>query len=154
MDLDTFMTTLYVWIDDWYTAALAQQLARRHGPQPKMSDSEVLTVALAGQWRRGVPWQSERATVRYMQTEGRHWFPNMLGRSRFNERVRQLWAVLVAVQQALAAELQTTAAGYEVVDCLPLPSCSNAQLLKRGHWYGGEPGDTAGPKAQGIGAIR
>jgi hypothetical protein len=134
MDLDTFMTTLYVWIDDWYKATMARQLERRHGPKPHMSDSEVLTVAIAGQWRCGVPWQSERGVVRYMQHQGRHWFPHMLQRSRFNERVRYLWAAIIQLQQALAVALKASEALYEVVDCLPLPSCSKAQSLKRGHW--------------------
>ncbi len=147
MDLDTFMTTLYVWIDDWYKKQMAAQIKRHHGPEAKMSDSEVLTVALAGQWRKGVPWQSERAVVRYMQKQGRQWFPTMLSHSRYNERVRDLWAVFVKIQQALAHELGETTAAYQVVDCVPLPSCSNAQALKHGHWlwwgtrgYGGTHG--------------
>lgn len=134
MDLDTFITRLYVWIDDWYKAELAAQIVRRHGPEPKMSDSEVLTVAIAGQWRRGVPWDSERGVVRYMQTSGRQWFPNMLKRSRYNERVRNLCTVFMQLQQALAKQLGHAQDCYEVVDCLPLPSCSNAQAKKQGHW--------------------
>ena len=29
MDLDTFLTTLYVWVDDWYKAHLQSQMQRR-----------------------------------------------------------------------------------------------------------------------------
>ncbi len=134
MDLDTFMTALYVWIDDWYKAEMAEHMARHHGPQPKMSDSEVLTVAIAGQWRYGVPWQSERGVVRYMLGAGRCWFPQMLERSRYNERVRHLWAAIIKLQQALAAALAAAAPLYEVVDCLPLPGCANAQVNQSGHW--------------------
>lgn len=135
MDLDTFLTTLYVWIDDWYKAEMAEKVGRKRGPAPEMSDSEVLTVAIAGQWRAGVPWQSERSVVRYMQEHGRGWFPTMLGRSRFNERVRCLWAVVVKAAEALAQELGAGQSGYEVVDCIPLPSCSKSQARRgRGHW--------------------
>ena len=134
MDLDTFMTTLYVWIDDWYTEEMAEEISRTKGPAPKMSDSEVLTVAMAGQWRCGTPWSSERGVVRYMQREGKHWFPTMLERSRFNERVRCLWAVVVKLQQALARKLRSSRKVEEVVDCLPLPSCSTAQVREGRHW--------------------
>lgn len=134
MDLDTFMTTLYVWIDDWYKAEMAEAMKRKRGPSPKMSDSEVLTVAIAGQWRCGVPWQSERGVVRYMQTHGRIWFPTMLERSRYNERVRYLWAAIIRLQQQLAEVMKAAEALYEVVDCLPLPSCSNSQSLQATHW--------------------
>ena len=56
MDLDTFLTTLYVLIDDRYKRELAQHKPKRGGKQVCMSDSEVLTVAIAGQWRKGVSW--------------------------------------------------------------------------------------------------
>ncbi|MBE0688706.1 MAG: hypothetical protein IH587_01115 [Anaerolineae bacterium] len=134
MDMDTFLTKLYVFIDDWYKAKAAPMVKRTVGPEARLSDSEVLTLAIVSQWRCGVPWQSERAMVRYMQKEGRQWFPQMLSRSRYNERVRCLWAVLVILQQALAELLGSREALYEVVDCVPLPNCSNAQACKKGHW--------------------
>ena len=147
MDMDTFLTTLYVWIDEWYTSEIGESVKRKRGPAPEMSDSEVMTVAIAGAWRGGTPWQSERGVVRYMQAHGRQWFPRMLGRSRFNERVRQLWGVLVKLQQALAMHLDAQNSSYEVVDCTPLPSCSTAQSLHKRHWlwwgsrgYGGTNG--------------
>jgi len=148
MDLDTFLTTLYVLIDDWYEAEVREKMQRRGGPELHMSDSEVLTVAIAGRWRVGVPWQSERGVVRYMQTRGRGWFPRMLSRSEFNQRVRQLWGALVCLQQKVAALLDGTSEVYEVVDIVPLPACSLAQAAsQKGHWlwwsrlgYGGNQG--------------
>ena len=103
MDLDTFLTTLYVLVDDWYKSRIAPTMERHAGRPPHMSDSEVLTVALAGRWQVGVPWRSERGLVRYMQKHGHGWFPTMLQRSAFNTRVRNLWGALVQLQQ-LAAE--------------------------------------------------
>lgn len=134
MDLETFLTTLYVWVDDWYQAEMRSQVKRRYGPPPRLSDSEVLTIAIAGQWGVGMPWQSERGVVRYMREHGRGWFPQMLARSRFNERVRCLWAVLIQLHHALTQALGAAHSLYEVVDCVPLPSCSNAQSLKAAHW--------------------
>lgn len=135
MDLDTFLTTLYVLVDDWYKQYLAVQMQRQRGAPAKMSDSEVLTVALAGQWRVGVRWQSERGLVRSMQRHGRAWFPQMLGRSAFNQRVRKLWAAFVALQQIIASLLQRSDEVYSCVDCVPLPACSLAQAASaERHW--------------------
>lgn len=135
MDLDTFLTTLYVWIDDWYQAEGAALVRRHAGPALVMSDSEVLTVAIAGQWRGVVPWQSERGVVRYMQAHGRGWFPNMLQRSAFNARVRQLWGVFIGLQQRVACWLESDNLVYECVDCVPLIACSLAQAgSHRRHW--------------------
>ena len=148
MDLDTFITTLYVLVDDWFRAKALHEQLRRSGPTPKLSDSEVLAVALAGQWRKGVPWDSERSLVRYMQAHGRKWFPKMVGRSAFNQRVRNLWAVLLQLQQDIAQKLQVSEAVYEIVDSVPVPAGSLSQSkAERGHWlptadvgYGGNQG--------------
>jgi hypothetical protein len=96
-----------------------------------LTDSEVLTLAIVGQWRVGVPWQSERGLVRWANSpEGKKMFPGMLQRSQFNERVRDLYGVLVQLQQDLAAWLTGPDAIYECVDCAPLPAFSNSQALR------------------------
>ncbi len=46
MDMDTFLTTLYVVVDDWYKGDIGQ---REHvGAREQMSDNEVLTVGVSG----------------------------------------------------------------------------------------------------------
>lgn len=140
MDLDTFFTTLYCFVDDWYKGEMAVLMMRHPGPALQMSDSEVLTVAIAGQWRVGVPWRSERGVVRYMLQHGRSWFPSMLKRSQFNWRVRHLWAAFVCLQQELARMLSSSAL-YEVVDCTPMPHCSLGQAISHDrHWLSGKKG--------------
>lgn len=133
MDLDTFLTTLYVVVDDWYKQAVG---ARVHvGARERMSDSEVLTVALAGQWRVGVSWRSERGVVRWMQAHGRGWFPTMLGRSEFNQRVRGLWGLFIQLQQVVGQWLNQPDELYECVDLVPLVAMSNGQATREaGHW--------------------
>lgn len=135
MDLETFFTLLYVLVDDWYKAYVQALKPQTGGSKPTMSDSEVLTVALVGEWRVGVPWQSERGLVRYMQAHGRGMFPTMLKRSGFNQRVRHLWGAFILLQQAVGALLDTTAALYECVDSLPLVAFSGGQANReKGHW--------------------
>ena len=135
MDLETLLTVVYVLVDDWYKEYIAPHKPQRGGAVGRLSDSEVLTIALVGQWRVGVPWQSERGLVRYMNKHGRKLFPDMIERSAFNERVRYLWAVLVRLQQIMANLLTSTDELYECVDCQPLPAYSSAQASKeKGHW--------------------
>jgi hypothetical protein len=64
LDLETFLITLYVITDDWYQKVIYPQLPASGGPAPKLCDSEVLCLALAAQWRSGVPWKTERGLVR------------------------------------------------------------------------------------------
>jgi hypothetical protein len=134
MDLETFMTTVYVLVDDWYKEQIAD-LKPKVGAPAHLSDSEVLTLALVGQWRVGVPWHSERGLVRYIHAHGLGMFPKMLGYSAFNQRVRYLFGVLVRLQQQVADWLGQVQALYECVDSLPLPAGSSGQYSReKGHW--------------------
>jgi hypothetical protein len=134
MDLETFFTTVYVLVDDWYKEQIAD-LKPKMGAPAQISDSEVLTLAVVGQWRVGVPWQSERGLVRYIQAHGRGMFPRMLGVSAFNQRVRYLSGILVSLQQAVATWLGQAQELYECVDSLPLPAGTTGQYSReKGHW--------------------
>lgn len=135
MDLETFFTLLYVLVDDWYRARIAPVKPKRGGPEPRMSDSEVLTLALAGQWRVGVPWCSERGLVRYIHAHLMTLFPTMIQCSAFNERVRRLWGAFILLRDAVVEEMSTPVDSHECTDTLPLPACSVAQSQREnGHW--------------------
>jgi hypothetical protein len=137
MDLDTVLTTLYVLVDDWYKAEGAGLVTRHKGGKQLMSDSEVLTLAIIGQWEVGVPWRSERGLVRFLHAHGRAWFPHLLQVSAFNRRVRHLCTALAALQRWVARLLEQGSAIYEVMDGLPLPVCSLGQMLREEqHWLG------------------
>ena len=61
-------------------------------------------------------------------------------RSQFNRRVRHLWAAFVCLQQELA-QLLSSSAAYEVVDCAPAPHCSLGQAISHDrHWLFGKKG--------------
>lgn len=135
MDMDTLLTRVYVWVDDWYKQAMVGEKSTLGNPG-RLSDSEVLTLGLVGQWRVGVPWRSERGMVRYMLGQGRRWFPKMLKESGYHYRFRPLWRWFVRLQQALAEQLSTVQDIYETVDSVPLPAYSLTQGRKRRqrHW--------------------
>ena len=47
LDLETFLTTLYVMTDDLYQDFVRPKLPVTGGPAPKLSDAEVLCLGLA-----------------------------------------------------------------------------------------------------------
>jgi len=63
VDVDTFLTTLYVMVDDFCRLALPP--APHPGPQAALSRSEVVTLALFGQWQG---CGSERVTAQVVKT--------------------------------------------------------------------------------------
>lgn len=134
MDLEALLTEVYVMVDDWYKAKIAVHKGRRGRPG-QLSDSEVLTLEIVGQWRVGVPWQSQRGMVRYAQEHLRTLFPAMIGRSSFNYRSRRLYGVMARLQGWLAAQGRQKEDIYECADCLPIPAYSSGQATKeKQHW--------------------
>ncbi len=131
LDLETFLTTLYVITDELYEAFVQSQLPHSGGPAPKLSDSEVLCLALAAQWRSGVPWKSDRGFVRYALAHLRPFFPGMTSQSAFNRRLRRLWGAFILLQQAVADQLWSPD-DCEVMDCVPVPIARGARSFHPG----------------------
>jgi hypothetical protein len=120
LTLDTFLTAVYVIVDELYQRVFAVHKPRRPGPKPVVSDSEVLTLMLLAQWRRD---RSERAFLRYVEAHWRAYFPRRLSQSAFNRRGRALEGVLWALGPQVA-DLVTARTGqppYEVLDGTPVP---------------------------------
>lgn len=121
IDVDTFLTTLYVTVDEYDKAHEPQPgstpPAAGPGPAPSLSRSEVVTLAIFAQW---ACFSSERAFYRYAMQHLRAAFPGLPTRSQFNRLVRQAHDLLVAVGQGLAHQLAGTGCPYEVLDSTAL----------------------------------
>ncbi len=131
LDLETFLTTLYVITDDLYVNFVLPEMPMAGGPKPKLSDSEVLCLGLAAQWRSGVPWKTERGFVRYALKHLRPFFPGMTSQSAFNRRLRRLWGAFILMQQALADQLFSDQ-DCEIMDCVPVPIARGARSFHPG----------------------
>ena len=131
LDLETFLTALYVIVDDFYQSHIQPQMPARGGPQAEMSDSEVLCLGLAAQWRSGVPWKTERGVLRSVQKHLRHLFPILLSQSAFNRRLRRLWGAFILLQDAVAEQLGR-AEDVDVMDGFPIPIAHGARSFHPG----------------------
>ena len=117
LDLDTFLTALYTIVDDLYRERVALTLARRPGPTPALSDSEVLALTICAEWG---PWDSERGFWRFARERLRHLFPRMVDQSEFNRRRRSLYPALAAIQRAVAERLGADVERERLLDTKPV----------------------------------
>ena len=132
LDLETFLVALYVIVDDLYQSHITPCMPACGGPPAQMSDSEVLCLGLAVQWRSGVPWKSEHGIMRYVRKHLRHLFPTVRTQSAFNRRLRRLWGAFILIQDAVAAQL--TQGDYDVRDGFPIPVAHGARSFTPG-WF-------------------
>jgi hypothetical protein len=69
VDLNTFITAVFCLTDDW----LQQQASpRSRGPAPELSDSEVLTIEIVGEFL-GI--DAEKGLYTYFRRHYGEWFP-------------------------------------------------------------------------------
>lgn len=101
--LEEALTLLFCLIDDAYYATLNPR-ARRYESIKRLSDSEIVTLALFQQLR-GV--ESERSFLRDAQRFFSHLFPGVAGLypSSFNRRVRKLRRYLEPLRRGILPEL-------------------------------------------------
>ena len=117
LDRDTFLITVYVLADDF--CQTLPPPPRHPGPLPSLTPSEVLTLALLGQWQE---FPSERAFYRYAQRHLRPYFPTLPARSQFNRLLRQQADTLARFALFLADQATPVAPAYELLDCTAMPT--------------------------------
>ncbi|MCA1729857.1 MAG: IS982 family transposase [Actinobacteria bacterium] len=132
MDLDSFLTSLYVLVDDWWQARHSST-PRRPGRPALLADSEVLTLAILAQWPR---FRSERDFWRFARAHLGEYFPRLCSQSQFNRRVRALEPELRALQQAFAGELCEPSAVYRVLDTTLVPAVVRVRACRKGLFAG------------------
>lgn len=128
MDLDSFLVTLYVLVDDWCKDRHPQS-PRGPGRPVALSDGEVLTLAIFSQWPR---WRSERDFWRFADVCLRTYLPNLVCQGQLNHRIRALEPELRALQQGLADTLADGSEVYRVIDTTLLPANVRVRACRRG----------------------
>src|SRR5438552_3667322 len=116
----TVLTTIFTIVDDTMKgSAVIQHALKRPGPAPRLSDSEVVTIAL---YQELIGEPREDHFFRLHQAGLRTFFPGLNERSRYNRRKRDLCSVILAVRVSLqvvldALQVEETAA----IDSAPVP---------------------------------
>lgn len=131
VDPDTFLTILYVKVDDFCQSHLPPET--HPGPDAALSPSELVTLALFSQFAL---FPSERAFYRWAERHLRPLFPRLPARTQFNRQVRSQWRTIVAFFHELVDQLDAGEALYELLDGMAVPT-RNVQRRGRG-WLVGQ----------------
>jgi len=127
VDLDTFVTTVYVLADDYCKAH--EQCPAQPGRAPSLDMAEVITLAMVSQW---APFGSERGFYRSAQQHLRPAFPTLPDRAQFNRLVRQQVGPITRFALHLADGLCGSQVDFEILDCTAVRT-RNAK--RRGHGW-------------------
>jgi len=120
-NVQEFMTIIFVIVDDLYEKATPTSIRlRKNKDNAKMSDSEILTIAITGET---IGIDSETAWYRFVKKNYRKLFPNMCDRTRYNRTRRDLMGVTTLIWQGLNATMEEYFSSDRLIDSFPLEVC-------------------------------
>jgi hypothetical protein len=118
ISLEHLLTTLYIWIDDWYKAEGEALVGRVFGRKPQFSDSEMLTLMVAHDF---VPFPGEAQYIGFIRANYLPLFPRLLDQSQYNRRAIKLRWVLEPLRQSVLRHLGVNHPEHVLVDTKPIP---------------------------------
>ena len=121
MDLETFIVTVFVQIDDGLQAWLGGRRLRQRGPAPLLADSEVLTMEVVGEY---LGLDQDSAIVSYFQRHHQALFPALaqVHRTTFARQAANLWVAKAALWEQVVTLIPHDPA-LLLVDSVPVPVC-------------------------------
>jgi hypothetical protein len=130
-DLDSFLVSLYVLVDDWWKLDHASQPPKTGRPA-LLSDPEVLTLAVLAQ--APLPQREGLLALRFFAPA--LLLPMLCSQGQLNRRIRALEPELRELQRAFAQELACPSAVYRVMDTTLVPAMVRVRASRRGLFCG------------------
>jgi hypothetical protein len=124
VDLSTFIVAVFCLIDD----RLKGRRIRQRGPAPKLSDAEVLTLEIVGEF---LGLDTDKGIHLFFRRHYAEWFPALgeVHRTTFARQAANLWKVKKDLWQELLA-LAPLDPAFALVDSMPLPACLFARAYR------------------------
>jgi Transposase DDE domain len=135
MDRDTFIITVYCLVEKHYQHLTAIHPIRHSGFAPQLSDVEVITMIICGEFFKRA---RDTDLFAYFRAHYRHFFPALTDRTLFVRQAANLWQLHAALQRRLVWESCHAADPVQVIDTLPLPVCTYTRGGRRDHCFPGQ----------------
>jgi hypothetical protein len=130
MDLNSFIIAVFCLIDD----RIEDRALRARGPLPRLSDAEVLTIEIVGEF---LGLDTDEAIFRYFRRHYGEWFPALgeVHRTTFARQAANLWKIKERLWQELL-DLTPHDRAFAICDSMPLPACLFARAYRCSRFRG------------------
>ena len=117
-DFTDFLIFVFSFVDDY----LKGRCLRRRGPQPTLSDSEVLTIEILSEF---LGLESDKAIFSYFRRHWTDWFPGLrrIHRTTFVRQAAKLTTIKAQLWRAFLQQLPKDPA-ISIVDSAPSRSAA------------------------------
>jgi len=122
MSEEEFIIFTYCCIADLYNEILAetQKKLRTRGFPPKLSDAEVITIEIIGEFLR---LDTDKGIWEYFKKHYLYLFPQLGSRTTFVKQATNLWRIKQIILSRLSAKLNATSDNIHITDGFPMPVC-------------------------------
>ena len=135
MSVEDFIIYVYCCVKDTCQTIVNQPL-RSRGFMPKLSDAEVITMEIVGEF---MGKDKDKEIWRYFHNHWHSWFPNLGSRANFAKQGANLWNLKKRIQDHIAWQMGAMDDSIHLVDGFPMPVCKYARA-SRSHCFKGEAG--------------
>jgi hypothetical protein len=124
VDLNTFIVAVFCLVDDW----LEGRKLRQRGPSPKLSDAEVLTIEIVGEYL-GI--DTDEYLYAYFRRHYEEWFPALpeVHRTTFTRQAANLWVAKARLRKHLLGRIRFDPE-VSLIDSFPVPVCRFARAYR------------------------
>ncbi len=124
MDLSTFIVAVFCLVDN----RIQGLRLRSRGPAPKLSDAEVLTIEIVGEF---LGLDTDKGLHLFFRRHYADWFPALgeVHRTTFARQAANLWRVKERLWQEVLP-LAPHDPAFALVDSMPLPACLFARAYR------------------------
>lgn len=134
MPLENFIIGVFCWVEVAFQELTGERRLRSRGCAPKLSDREVITMELVGEFL-GI--DTDQGIWEYFRWHGHEWFPGLGSRASFAKQAANLWLIKQLLHRRLAGELGALSDTIHMVDGFPIPVCL-FQRAKQSQVFKGE----------------
>lgn len=117
---EDFIITVFCNVDDLWQEMTKGQKIRRRGFAPSLSDSEIITMEIVGEFQ-GI--ETDKGIWSYFKGHWLNLFPQIKSRSTFVRQAANLWCYKQKMQRKLAQKVGGLADSVHLIDGLPVPLC-------------------------------
>lgn len=120
MSIEDFIITVYCLVDAEFKKVTKEATLRRRGFYPKLSDSEVITMDIVGEF---LGKDTDTSIWRYFKEHWLEWFPGLGTRVNYAKQSANLWRIKQEIQAAFARQSGALSDRLHMADGLPIPVC-------------------------------
>jgi hypothetical protein len=124
MSIEEFIISVFCLIDDQLESLLNGKRLRQRGFTTKLSDSEVITMEIVGEF---LGFDQDKAIWLYFKQHWNYFFPKMPDRANFARQAANLHILKRRLNEKLAELLGAYQDQLHIIDGLPIPVCKCAR---------------------------